>query len=70
MSVQIQVPLPPYIVKDPRDYTQYRQYNRARFLISLGAFRRISESIDKTLLHVSNINVWMPGVYTDPIVWE
>jgi hypothetical protein len=66
MPVQIQVPLPPYIVKDPRSYERYRTVSRAKYLVSLGCFRRIKDQhIDVTINHIQHVNDWQPRVYSD-----
>ena len=71
MPVKIQVPLPPYIVKDPKDYEAYRNSARAKFLISLGCFRNVKDQhIDVTIKHLLYVNEWQPMVFTDTNVWS
>lgn len=70
MAVRIQVPLPPYIVKDPRSYDSYRSSSRSRYLNALGCFRNIkSQPIDATIRHILYVNDWQPMVFTDPHTW-
>ncbi len=71
MPVQIQIPLPPYIVKDPRSYERYRTVARAKYLVSLGCFRNVKDKhIDSTIRHLLYVNNWLPMVYTDSRIWS